>query len=237
MELQIWNNKNEVIGITQVDPDVYEKYRHIKWRNSSGYAIGTILYKTPVRLHRLIVNAPKGMEVDHIDGNPLNNCRSNLRLCTRTENAKNRRKSKHGKVPYKGVRHNTTDGRNRGYTARISLKGKYLDLGTYETAEEAARVYDTAARTHYGEFARLNFPEGTIQGFLPTAKKRIKTSQYRGVQKRNLFWRAILVREGKNVHLGDCESEEAAARLYDQAVIEHYGTDDPRMKLNFPLDL
>ena len=113
----------------------------------------------------------------------------------------------------------------------------YISKVAYETAEEAARVYDTAARTHYGEFARLNFPEGTIQGFLPTAKKRIKTSQYRGVQKRNLFWRAILVREGKNVHLGDCESEEAAARLYDQAVIEHYGTDDPRMKLNFPLDL
>lgn len=91
--------------------------------------------------------------IDHKDGDFTNNRIENLRLCTQSQNLGNRRG--HSRKGYfKGV----TLRRSGRYEAAICLDYRQIYLGTYATAEEAARAYDAAAVEHFGEFARLNFP-------------------------------------------------------------------------------
>ena len=104
-------------------------------------------YKT-VHLHTLIMKTPKGYDVDHIDGDGLNNQRSNLRICTRSENLRNQRKSK-GASKYKGVSFFKTTNK-----WRVQLKGKHI--GLYNTEKEAAKVYNDVAIHLFGKFARIN---------------------------------------------------------------------------------
>ena len=110
-----------------------------------------------VYMRRLILNPSQGLEVDHIDGNALNNQRSNLRLATHAENMRNQ--AKHGgetSSAYKGVFWHKRCSR---WAASILANGKRKHLGLFDDEIEAAYAYDDAARLHYGEFARVNFPE------------------------------------------------------------------------------
>ena len=110
------------------------------------------------RLHRIILNCPSDLVVDHINGDSLDNRKSNLRACTHKENIRNQKKHK-----------NATHSRYKGVTFRKNLKkkpwesfiypnGKSLRLGYFSTEVEAAKAYDRAAIIHYGEFCKLNFP-------------------------------------------------------------------------------
>lgn len=110
-------------------------------------------------LHRLIMSCPEGMVVDHINGDTLDNRRSNLRVCTRKQNQYNQKK-------HKGRRHS----QYKGVTFRKNLISKpweafiYKDyksrrLGYFETEKLAAQAYNSAAIQAYGEFARLNIIE------------------------------------------------------------------------------
>ena len=77
-----------------VDDNDYEAVSKSTWyleKSNQRYYPRTRLKQKLIRIHRFIMNPPDGMEVDHIDGNPLNNCRDNLRICTRTENLQNRK--------------------------------------------------------------------------------------------------------------------------------------------------
>lgn len=103
-------------------------------------------------LHRLIMNAPKGVQVDHINGDSLDNRKENLRLCSAQENARNRQQRKDVKAPFKGVQ--PTGNR---FSATLTENGISISLGTYETAADAARAYDAEAVARFGEFARTNF--------------------------------------------------------------------------------
>ena len=152
--------------VALVDDEDFEWLNQWKWSlsqlgtnrkyRSIYYAHRTQWYKNGVQrdisMHRLILDAPKGLEVDHIDGNGLNNQRSNLRLCTRTQNARNARRRKNGSSRFKGVC-KTREGR---WNARIYANGKRANLGVFKNEADAARAYDAAAAEAFGEFARLN---------------------------------------------------------------------------------
>ncbi len=113
-----------------------------------------------VRMHRQILGAPVGLDVDHRDGDGLNCQRENLRVATRQQNSRNQVHHRAGTSPLKGASRSGT--RRWRATIRVGqgTKGR-LHLGYFDTDVEAARAYDRAARQHFGAFASLNFPQET----------------------------------------------------------------------------
>ncbi len=133
-----------------VDAADYEWVMTMKWCasrsgcNKRCYAVsGTGRRHRPISLHRFILRAKKGQIIDHIDGNPLNNRRSNLRFCTQAQNIRN---SAPRKGKFKGV---CWVKGNERWRSQICL-------GFFKTAEDAARAYNRAAAGLFGEYARLN---------------------------------------------------------------------------------
>lgn len=108
---------------------------------------------------RQILGEPEGV-VDHADGNSLDNRKANLRVCTHSQNSQNR--ATWSAAGYKGVTRN-----KRLFEARIKAGSRRLHLGLHQTAEDAARAYDAAAREHFGEFAALNFPDHGERSAIP----------------------------------------------------------------------
>lgn len=113
-------------------------------------------------LHRYILDAPEGMDVDHVNCDGLDNQRSNIRLGTHAQNVANQsshlmRKGRPTQSRFKGVTV-PFEGRQRPYRATISVNGKQQFLGYHPTEELAAKAYDEAARRFFGPFARTNFP-------------------------------------------------------------------------------
>lgn len=108
--------------------------------------------KRAEKMHRVILSAPKGVLVDHIDGNGLNNCRTNIRLVTVAQNNHRARLMSNNTSGYKGVV--LCQGK---WMARIGFQRTRIQIGMFDTKEEAAKAYDEAARKYFGEFARLNF--------------------------------------------------------------------------------
>ncbi len=141
----------------------FAEYHAGGWRVATNVKSGKVWHRK--FMHRLIFyNLPKEMEVDHINGDTLDNRRSNLRVCTKTQNLQNSKLSKDSKNKYKGItfvkRYKT-----KPWKASIMLKGKRYWLGQYATQEEAGKAYDKKAVELFGEFARLNFPSVYQQGY------------------------------------------------------------------------
>ncbi len=109
-----------------------------------------------VYLHREIMNAPKGLVVDHINNKGLDDRRANLRLATHSQNCCNRPIKGRGTSKYVGVCFVKSKKR---WCARTKYYGKAMFLGYYDCEIEAAKAYDAGAKKYHGEFARLNFPE------------------------------------------------------------------------------
>ena len=109
--------------------------------------------RTVLSLHRLILKPSSNVLVDHRDGDGLNNRKSNLRLATNAQNQHNSRRSLHNTSGFKGVDFNK---RRCQWRALICFNNKRKHLGRFQTKEEAAAAYDTAARKFFGEYARPN---------------------------------------------------------------------------------
>lgn len=103
-------------------------------------------------MHRMIAGTPKHMDTDHIDGNGLNNRRSNLRSATKSQNMHNARVRKDNSSGYKGVNWNK---RKAKWEARIRLNGKHHRLGYHATPEAAHKAYCAASKALHGEFSRV----------------------------------------------------------------------------------
>jgi len=144
-----------------VDADDYERLAKYKWhayKNGSTYYASRTSANKKIIMHREIMQAPKGLLVDHIEGNGLNNRKSNLRLCTRVQNARNKRPKHNGSSRYKGVYWHIS---YRKWAANIRCNGKQKYLGRFDDEIEAAVAYDRKAELLFGEFAYLNFPQLT----------------------------------------------------------------------------
>ena len=158
---------------TIVDDDVYEWAKGMLWRAhydcGNWYAVRSIRQhntRTIERLHRVIAGAVGDEKTDHIDGDGLNNLRSNLRICTTKENNRNRKPNRAGNSSgFKGV---TFYKSNALYVARIKVDGRKLYLGCFKSAVKASTVYDEAAIKYFGHFARLNNAGATF-GYTKTA--------------------------------------------------------------------
>jgi hypothetical protein len=138
-----------------VDAADYEWLRQYSWRLENGYAARYEKGKR-IFMHRQIMEPPKGMVVDHIDGNRANDCRFNLRVCTLAENQHNRRRRRDSRSRFKGVFFSK---RRRQWYATCRVARKRQWRGYFDDEIEAARAYDQMAVELFGEFARLNFPE------------------------------------------------------------------------------
>ncbi len=146
--------------VAWVDNDDFESLNKWKWyavrcRNRL-YAVRSIKNESNMSMHREILGLSKGdgMQADHINGDGLDNRRSNLRTCTSGQNSHNRALSKANVSGLKGV---SWDEQCKKWRAYIIYKGRARNLGRYFCIMKAARVYDNAARKLFGEFAWLNF--------------------------------------------------------------------------------
>ena len=154
----IFRNGTECI----FDSEDYEKLKEYRWRLIRGrtnlYA-GAETYGSETKrvlMHRLVMNCPEDMVVDHINGDGLDNRKENLRVATRSQNSKNRKVNSNNTSGYKGVTFDQTSG---SYRASIMCDYEIIHLGLFSTAEEAAQAYADASAKYHGEYGRTHLDD------------------------------------------------------------------------------
>lgn len=142
-----------------VDACDFERLNRHKWCALSAghtcYAVRSENRRT-ILMHREIMHPPKGMVVDHIDGNGLFNRQSNLRVCTQAQNGYNRAPSRRRTSRFKGLYYCR---RKRKWIAEIIFNKHKTHIGTFADEVEAARARDRKAVELHGVYAFLNFPD------------------------------------------------------------------------------
>lgn len=174
-----------------------------------------------LKMHRMIMNDPVGFDVDHKNGNGLDNRRNNLRACSHKNNTRNRVKSSGAKSSqYKGVCFNK---RTRTWSAGIGDSYHRIHIGYYATEIEAARAYDIKAQEFYGEYAKINHVDTRV---IPKPIRRQTSSRYKGVylDKRRGTWHArMYLAPGQYQYIGTFKNETDAAQAYLEATKQKDG--------------
>lgn len=151
-----------------VDDEDYPDLKRFRWHlSNNGYVYRSVGFtdedsgrvSMKISMHRHIVfeklwRAKKTEEIDHINGNKLDNRRCNLRIVSRSQNAQNKGPRKDSPTGFKGV---TIQGKK--FLSQIHSEKKNYRLGLFDSAENAARAYDAKALELFGEYAWLNFRE------------------------------------------------------------------------------
>lgn len=196
--------------VTLVDVEDLEKIGEYRWYASwqpacsKYYVQGRIKGQSTIGMQRVIMDADKGLSVDHIDGNPLNNRKLNLRICTQSKNIINvaKRKSILGE---RGVFKNGNQ-----FTARISVDGNRIYLGTFDTLEEASNARKLAEIQYHGEFSKDR--EFITHKRTPAKVRDYKPERYY-TEEYGLVYRIPLTK-GQYAIIDACDYESVAQHMW-----------------------
>lgn len=158
---QIKLTQNKVALVDDEDYDFLSNWKWFaSWDGHNWYArrnSGVYPFRRQIQMHRVIMDVTNELEVDHKDGNGLNNQKYNLRICTHAKNTINKKKHVDNTSGYKGVTFNKATGK---YVASIYVDGKRISLGYFVDIIDAAKTYDKAAIKYFGEYSKTNFQQG-----------------------------------------------------------------------------
>jgi hypothetical protein len=216
---------------SMVDDEMYRLCRNYRWyivpiKNNKYAAI-----KDPktVYMHRFIMEHHLGRkldskeEIDHIDGNGLNNQLSNLRIVNRSQNMSNQRLHRDSKSDYIGVHYNPRYKNPYRVKLMINYKNKYVNKG-FDTPEEAAEQRDLLAVKYFGNNTKLNFEEKRQEyikkiedGYNPDVNDRKFSSKIPGISYQSDIkkWKCNVYKDKQQIYVGIFDTEEEAnqARL------------------------
>lgn len=216
--------------VALVDDEDYEMVNAKNWCVSGGYAYNAACGP----MHRFLLSPPQGVMVDHIDGDRLDNRRSNLRLCSNSQNQANRQVFR-GASPFKGVVWQKRLNGTGSWKAQLVVNGEIIYLGVFSTDLEAAGAYNAAAKMHFGEFAFLNdlsLPASELVSHARRQVNRSNPSGFKGVtyDAGRDRWMAQLACKGTTHLKKRFKTAEDAAKAYDEVARAIYG---PEAQLNF----
>lgn len=123
----------------------------VMWVSSHGYVRAYFKRRQEFYVHRFVMGLPAGKVIDHINGNKLDNRRSNLRICRQRDNVLNSRRRTDNKSAIPGVYWAT---RRQKWAAQINVDGRMVALGRFVSKDEAKQARLEAERKYHGEFAR-----------------------------------------------------------------------------------
>lgn len=151
-EVILYNSRNEEKDRTKIDIEDIKRVKKYKWHlNNNGYVYTDSEKGDRISLHRYLIDTPEGKDTDHINRDKLDNRKSNLRICTRQENNFNRDLNKNNTSGFAGVRYNEKVSK---WKANIMIDYKDVNLGYFDSKEEAIKARLEAEKEHFPEFSR-----------------------------------------------------------------------------------
>jgi hypothetical protein len=222
MKLKLGSRKypNLECLIDDEDYSLISNYKLSPYRSGEKFRVTAYDPQTQIKylLHRVIMSPPASMVVDHINGDPLDNRRCNLRVCTQQQNSQNSAKPTSNTSGVKGVCFDKGSGL---WLVRVGEK----TIGRYRSLTEATLAYNNSAQEIFGEFAMPNQLPSEDKLLTPIYLPRVdNTSGYRGVASaKNGKFRAYFTHKGITTRLGTYYSKDDAAKAYNNKALEVLG--------------